>query len=94
MRAIPLRHLACVGNNNKQDRQFIVIVFTICCTLHRATLCNRSLKDSFFPFKDPPAFYPLFAHHIAESVHFGVAIEWQPCKPLQPPMPHDFFPTP
>ena len=46
---------AHVGNNSdsKQDRQFIVIVFPVFCTLHSSTLCNRSPKHSFPP-KDPP----------------------------------------
>ena len=52
---------ARVGSNSdgKQDRQFIVIVFTVVCTLHPSTLCNRSPKHSFFSFplfffKGPP----------------------------------------
>ena len=36
------------NSNNRQDGQFIVIVFSVFCTLHTSALCNRSPKHAFF----------------------------------------------
>ena len=58
LRAPPLRHLRrtlrwALGIIPTAT-QFIAIVFIVFCTLHPFTLCNRSLKQSFFSSPPPP----------------------------------------
>ena len=55
--AVLAGRLTRIVNNSdrKQDRQFIVIVFTVFCTLHPSTLCNRSPSTVFF-FQGPTPF--------------------------------------
>ena len=65
LRAPPLRcavQRTCgVGNNSnsKQDRQFIVIIFTVFCTIHPSTLCNTSPKHPPFP---PSRTHPFYSY--------------------------------